>query len=335
MNNKSLTDKLMDDSVSKLKIIGNRFQLDKKIGQGSFGDVYKGKDQHTDEWVAIKIEKTKQSKSRLDQERDIYNLVKGNGIPKIYHYESMKPNNSSDNPDEPTGKILIMSFLGPSLEELFDFCGRKFSIKTICMLGIQMIERLAHIHRCGIIHRDIKPDNFLIGIGKEKSKLFLVDFGLSKSYVQNHNHIQFRNDKNFTATYRYSSIRNHRGIEQSRRDDLESIGYLLIYFSQGSLPWQGVRIANKSERNQEIYRRKRKTALKDLCQNLPPEFYEYMRYCRMIRFTQEPDYSYLRDLFLQVMTQYNFEVDGVFDWNEIAIRKKAESMRQQVVATQR
>ena len=221
-----------------------------------------------------------------------------------------------------------MSFLGPSLEELFDFCGRKFSIKTICMLGIQMIERMAHIHKCGIIHRDIKPDNFLIGIGDEKSKLFLVDFGLSKSYVHNHNHIQFRNDKNFTGTYRYSSIRNHRGIEQSRRDDLESIGYLLIYFSQGALPWQGIRIADKVERNQEIYRKKRQVSLKDLCQNLPPEFYEYMRYCRMIRFSEEPDYQLLRELFIKVMNQYNLKSDGIFDWNEIAIKKKAEAMRE-------
>lgn len=317
-----------DENPIEQRLIGNRFQLDKKIGQGSFGDVFKGKDTHTDEWVAIKIEKTKQSKSRLEQEKDIYNLVKGSGIPKIYYYESMAIDKADCDPDQPTGKILIMSFLGPSLEELFDFCGRKFSIKTICMLGVQMIERLAHIHQCGIIHRDIKPDNFLIGIGSEKSKLFLVDFGLSKSYVQNHNHIQFRNDKNFTGTYRYSSIRNHRGIEQSRRDDLESIGYLLIYFSQGSLPWQGVRIKDKVERNHEIYVRKRKTALKDLCQNLPPEFYEYMRYCRMVRFTQEPDYGYLRNLFVKVITQYNFTMDGVFDWNEIAIRKKAEAMQQ-------
>jgi serine/threonine protein kinase len=312
-------------------LMSKRFQIDKKIGQGSFGDVYKGKDTYSDEWVAIKVEKTKKSKSRLEQERDIYNLVKGNGIPKIFHYEATDTPDASDqsngkDSDQPTGKILIMSFLGPSLEELFDFCGRKFSLKSICMLGIQMIERMAHIHKCGIIHRDIKPDNFLIGIGPEKSKVFLVDFGLSKSYVHNHNHIQFRNDKNFTGTYRYSSIRNHRGIEQSRRDDLESVGYLLIYFSHGSLPWQGIRIADKAERNHEIYRRKRKISLKELCQNLPSEFYEYMRYCRMIRFSEEPDYQYLRELFIRVMKQYSLTPDGIFDWNEIAIRKKAESV---------
>jgi len=305
-------------------VLFDRFKILKSIGSGSFGDVYKGSDlQDARKPVAIKIEKKEPSKSRLESERNIYDLVKGVGIPEIKYY--------GDLGDQV--KILIMTYLGPCLEDLFDFCGRKLSHKTVAMLGIQVINQLEHIHSKGIIHRDIKPDNFLIGLGSDKSKVFLIDFGLSKSfYKETDNHIEYRNNKNFTGTYRYSSIRNHRGIEQSRRDDLESVGYMLVYFSKGSLPWQGLRISDKAERNRQIHKKKRVTRLQDLCSDMPPEFYSYLRYSRMLRFTQEPDYTYLRNLFYSVLQREGSTNDRIFDWNIIA-RKKAER-GSEVVATQ-
>ncbi|GAF74658.1 unnamed protein product, partial [marine sediment metagenome] len=273
-------------------VLFDRFKIVKSIGSGSFGDVYKGTDmQDNNHSVAVKVEKKEPAKSRLESERDVYTQVQGVGVPEVKYYGEL------DN----QVKILVMSYLGPCLEDLFDFCGRKLSNKTVAMLGIQFINQLEHIHASGIIHRDIKPDNFLIGLGKDKSKVFIIDFGLSKSFYSNKDHIEYRNNKNFTGTYRYSSIRNHKGIEQSRRDDLESVGYMLVYFSKGNLPWQGLKIADKAERNRQIHKKKRITRLQDLCEGLPTEIYSYLRYARMLRFTQEPDYSYLRNLFYSIL----------------------------------
>lgn len=320
-------------------VLFDRYKILKSIGSGSFGDVYKGVDlkEHRQP-VAIKVEKKEPAKSRLTMERDIYEMVKGEGIPEIKFYGEtelvLKGNKSkkgaaaggdSTVETKVTVKILIMSYLGPCLEDLFDFCGRKLSNKTVAMLGIQFINQLEHIHGKGVIHRDIKPDNFLIGLGRDKSRVFLIDFGLSKSFYNETDHIEYRNNKNFTGTYRYSSIRNHRGIEQSRRDDLESVGYMLVYFLKGNLPWQGMRISDKAERNRQIHKKKRMTRLQDLCENLPPEFYSYMRYSRMLRFTQEPDYTYLRNLFYSVLRREGSTNDKVFDWNIIAKQKAASS----------
>merc|ERR1712127_724488 len=146
-----------------------------------------------------------------------------------------------------------MEYLGPNLDNLFEFCGRRFSLKTVLMITIQVLNRIEVFHNKGFIHRDIKPDNFLIGIDNKKSRIYMIDFGLSKKIISSGGvPIPYRNDKSFTGSYRYSSIRNHKGIEQSRRDDLESIGYMLIYFLSGRLPWQGLKCSNKSKRKYKI-----------------------------------------------------------------------------------
>ena len=299
-------------------IIDKTYLIEKKIGEGSFGDVYKGYDQKQKKHVAIKIEKmdkTLSNKSRLDSERDIYLTLKGTGVPEILWYG-----------EENTRKILVLTFLGPSLEDLFVFCGRRFSLNTICLIAIQLIRRLELIHNSGIIHRDIKPDNFLIGLKENRSKIFIVDFGLSKTYINNNNtHIDYKNNKNFTGTYRYASIRNHNGIEQSRRDDLESLGYMFIYFAKGNLPWQGIKESNKVARNKAIYRKKRSTSLEFLCENLPEEFYLYIKYVRLLRFTEIPDYNYLQQIFYKLREKLPDEITSqLFDWNIIAKQKKEQ-----------
>lgn len=131
-----------------------------------------------------------------------------------------------------------MDLLGKSLETLFEKCGKKFSVKTVCMLADQMIRRIQYIHDRRIIHRDIKPDNFAIGVGNHKHRIFILDFGLAKKFMSSQGvHIKYRDNKGLTGTARYASINTHLGIEQSRRDDLESLGHVFLYFLRGSLPW--------------------------------------------------------------------------------------------------
>lgn len=160
-----------------------------------------------------------------------------------------------------------MDLLGPSLEDLFNFCSRRFTMKTVLMLADQMISRIEFVHNKNFIHRDIKPDNFLMGIGRHCNKVFLIDFGLAKKYRDNRTrqHIMYREDKNLTGTARYASINAHLGIEQSRRDDMESLGYVSMYFNRGSLPWQGLKAATKKQKYEKISEKKMSTPVEVLC----------------------------------------------------------------------
>lgn len=299
-------------------ILDDKYKIIKEIGSGAFGNVYLGNIINSNTPLAIKIEKiekTDTNKSRIESEYEIYKHIKGNGIPKIYFY-----NNNCNGL-----KMLGMEFLGPSLEDLFVFCKRSFCLKTVCLIAIQILDRIEHVHNLGIIHRDIKPENFLIGTNNKKSTIYIVDFGLSKRYIESNKHIEFNNKKNFTGTYRYSSIRNHRGIEQSRRDDLESIGYMLCYFYNGMLPWQGLQIQDKIERNNKIYKKKRTTAIANIIKDLPEEFYDYIQYCRLLRFSENPDYNYLKTLFKNILDRHNIKMDNIFDWNLEALLKKKKN----------
>tara|TARA_B110000977_G_scaffold196296_1_gene276374 strand:+ start:27 stop:944 length:918 start_codon:yes stop_codon:yes gene_type:complete len=292
------------------------YEIIKKLGTGAFGTVYKALHHKSGNIVAIKIE-SNDKHSRLIHEVKIYKELQKNntlGFPKLYDYLEHKQNN-----------ICIMDYLGPSLEDLFEFSGNKFSIKTVLMIGIQVLNRIEELHNIGYIHRDIKPDNFLIGTGKKKSRIFLIDFGLSKSYLDtNKTHLEYKTDRSFTGSFRYSSIRNHKGIEQSRRDDLESIGYMLIFFLKGKLPWQGLRGSTKSKRSANIFNTKNSTSLQKLCEGIPREFYLYMKYCRLLRFLQTPDYDLLRNLFIVLFRNERYKLDYIYDWNIVAKEKKKE-----------
>ena len=167
-------------------------------------------------------------------ESKVIHKLRGNSIVPNLHFVG----------DEKTvdGKlyhIIVMDLLGKSLEELFTDSNRKFDLGTCLHLGYQMFERIKEVHYQRIIHRDIKPENFMIGrIGKSKSVVYLIDFGLAKYYVnQEGTHIPLRNNLYLSGTARYASLNTHAGYEQSRRDDLESICYVMLYFLRGSLPW--------------------------------------------------------------------------------------------------
>lgn len=287
--------------------VGNKYRLGRKIGSGSFGDIYLGTNISTGEEVAIKLECIKTKHPQLHIESKFYRMLQGAvGIPTIKWCGS-----------EGDYNVMVMELLGPSLEDLFNFCSRRFTLKTVLLLADQMISRIDYIHSRSFIHRDIKPDNFLMGLGKKGNLVYIIDFGLAKKYKDSKTmaHIPYRENKNLTGTARYASINTHLGIEQSRRDDLESLGYVLMYFNLGTLPWQGLKAANKRQKYERISEKKLSTPIEELCKGFPAEFASYLSYCRQLDFTQRPDYCYLRKVFRQLFARQGYTYDYVFDWN--------------------
>lgn len=288
-------------------ILNNKFRLVRKIGCGSFGDIYQAVNRSTCEEVAIKLEPQKSRHPQLLYESKLYRILQGGvGIPRVIWYGQEKD----------THNALVMELLGPSLEDLFNFCSRRFTMKTVLMLADQMISRTEYVHNKNFIHRDIKPDNFLMGVGKSCNKVYFIDFGLAKKYrdSRTHQHIPYREDKNLTGTARYASINAHLGREQSRRDDLESLGYVLMYFNRTNLPWQGLKAVTKKQKYEKISEKKVSTPVEVLCRGFPAEFAMYLNYCRGMQFTDTPDYMYLRQLFRILFRTLNYQYDYVFDW---------------------
>lgn len=288
-------------------VVGGRYKLIRKIGSGSFGDIYLALNLTNGEEVAVKLEAVRARHPQLLYESKVYRLLQGGvGIPHVRWFGQEKDYN-----------VLVLDLLGPSLEDLFNFCSRRFTMKTVLMLADQMIGRIEYVQNKNFIHRDIKPDNFLMGIGRHCNKVYLIDFGLAKKYRDSHTktHIQYREDKNLTGTARYASINAHLGIEQARRDDMESLGYVLMYFNRSSLPWQGLRAATKKQKYEKISEKKMSTPIEVLCRGFPAEFAMYLNYCRGLRFEEMPDYMYLRQLFRILFRTLNHQYDYVFDWS--------------------
>jgi serine/threonine protein kinase len=226
--------------------------------------------------------------------------------------------------------VMVLDLLGPSLEDLFNYCGRRFQLKTVLMLADQLLSRLEYVHTKSFIHRDVKPDNFLIGLGKRQSVIHIIDFGLAKKYrdPRSHQHIPYRENKNLTGTARYASINTHIGIEQSRRDDLESLGYVLMYFIRGSLPWQGLKANTKKQKYERIMDRKMSTSTEQLCKGYPTEFRSYFEYCRSLRFEDRPDYAYLKRLFKELFYRKGFQYDNMFDWTVLNLQQERSRLPQ-------
>jgi len=218
------------------EILDKRYRVLRKLGGGAFGEIYKVEKRKTGQHLAAKVEKAvkMQRHIMLFWESKLIHKLRGKTHVPMLHFVG-----DEKTEDGKTYHVMVMDLLGKSLEDLFQECRRKFDLKTVLHIAIQMIDRIWKVHEERIIHRDIKPDNFLVG-GSESTKnnIYIIDFGLAKCYKNSEGeHIPYREGKNLTGTARYASISTHIGIEQSRRDDLETIGHVLLYFLRGSLPW--------------------------------------------------------------------------------------------------
>ncbi|GAA5927726.1 casein kinase 1 family protein [Sporobolomyces koalae] len=301
--------------------VGGKYRIGKKIGSGSVRDIYLGVNIISGEEVAIKLESVKAKHPQLEYEAKVYKTLAGGvGVPFVRWFGIECDYNA-----------MVLDLLGPSLEDLFNFCNRKFTLKTALLLADQLISRIEYIHSRNFIHRDIKPDNFLMGIGKRGNQVNVIDFGLAKKYrdPKTHLHIPYRENKNLTGTARYTSINTHLGVEQSRRDDMESLGYVLMYFLRGSLPWQGLKAATKKQKYDRIMEKKMTTPTEYLCRGFPNEFAIYLNYCRSLRFDDKPDYSYLRKLFRDLFVREGFQYDYVFDWS---VQQRVEEVNKEMAA---
>ena len=316
-------------------ILNGIYRIIKMVGCGAFGEIHLAYDVNMKALRAIKFEMANHKNPQLKHEYSVLEQLnkqdgvgglKGadtfTGVPKVYYFDRL----------EHKYNFMVMEFLGPSLGDLFQLKERNFGMETVLMIAIQVLSRIEYIHEKGFLHRDIKPENFVIGLNEKSNLVYLIDYGLSKRYKDKNSgqHIPYRENKQLVGTVRYASVNAHLGIEQSRRDDLEGIGYVLVYFYLGRLPWQ-----NKTDKGkpltQKITEKKLTTPPELLCKKMPREFSYYFHYCKNLKFEDRPDYNSLKSMFADLLMS-RMKLNGIkeliYDWfdeeNNYRERKKKE-----------
>ena len=299
------------------KIIFGKYQIVKLIWKGPLSSVYIGKYLTEKKYVAIKIQNKNSNISQLEKEAYYQYLLKGIGIPKLLSFGRCGNNH-----------ILVETLLGKTIQQLFDLNKNPQSkMKDMCMTAIQVIDRIKFIHSKNIIHQDIKPENFLVG-NPNTSLIYIIDFGLSKKYrsSRTNKHIKFSKNKQFNGTFNFSSINSMKGIEMTRRDDLESIGYMLIFLIKGKLPWSDYLNKELGKRYEIIYNIKSNISNEVLCKDLPSEICEYMNYVKSLKFDEEPNYNELKKLFISILDNMNEKYDLNFSWSKKKVKKNNFSL---------
>ena len=272
------------------ELIGNKYKLLEHIGLGSFGSIYKGINVRTKEHVAIKVESVEQNTKLLKNESIIYQyLLNNTGIPNVKWFGKDEIN-----------YYMVLNLLGESLESLKEKKGGFFSLKLTLQIGLQIIYLLKTIHNKGLVHRDIKPDNFLLGLDNKNKQLHIIDFGFCKSFLDNNNHIVMKKTSNLIGSNNYASINSHNHLELSRRDDLESLGFILIYLYLGKLPWYNLENNNNNKGlSTEEINKLFIISKTDIFNNkkIPDVFVHYLRYIRSLEFEEKPNYYIILDSF--------------------------------------
>lgn len=283
------------------------FIVKEEIGHGAFGKIHLGYNRLRKKPVAIKFESNTTLQNHLKNEYTIYSGLEGiSGIPRVYFYGYKSQSN-----------VMVMDLLGESLADLITKApDSKFSLKTFIMLFDQMITLVQLIHERGIIHRNLHPSNFLLGIHENSNQLFLIDFGIAKCYLDpsTEEHIPYQVGKEFLGSSQFVSINTHMGLEQSRRDDLEALGYVMIFLMKGTLPWLGITSNRRDLLNEQILESKLLTSYESLCEGLPKEFVDYFKIVRSLQFEDEPPYEYIKDMFQNLFIRQNFVYDYKYDW---------------------
>ena len=310
----SYKSKIQDENE---KLLDKNFTIiiNRQLGKGGFGQIYLGRNLKENVPIAIKVEENG-TRSHLFLEYEILKEIQeGEGIPHVYKFRQGHHHN-----------YLIMELLGKSIDKLFSDCKKQFTYKTIFQIGYQMIKRIEYVHSKGYIHRDIKPGNFVIGKGDKNKILYIIDFGLSKRYLDKNTnqHIPYKEGKGLTGTARYVSLFTHYGIEQSRRDDIEGIAYNLIYLAKGKLPWQGVKTKNKKEKHKKIMESKVAYTPDILCKNLPEEFKNLLNYARELEFEKKPDYKKIKLMFKSYIVKNGDTMNWEFDWDKPKVEDSKE-----------
>ncbi|KRX01189.1 Protein kinase-like domain [Pseudocohnilembus persalinus] len=284
----------------KNKLVCRSYTVEKILGYGSFGAVFKvkrNKPLQGESYFAVKIEeiKNKRNQSAVTLQREakiLYDLKNQTGFPRIYYF--LKEENYAS---------LVLTLLHRSVNDIWKKeCNKKFSVQTCFEIGIQLIQRLQFLHESGFIHRDLKPENFMLGRPEtnQNKTIYLIDFGLANSYRNSEQvHIPFKKNVGMVGTQRYTSINSHKGCEQSRKDDLESLGYILTYFLKGSVPWQFLQFKDKKQRNKVVGEMKENLIYEDFCKDCPEQLVYYFKYVKQLQFEEDPDYNYLINLLKQ------------------------------------
>ena len=301
----------------KSKLIFGKYSIKYLISKGSFGEVYLGTNVLNNKDYAIKMERTSKGESLLKEEAYVLLFLKGPGLPNVITFGI-------------SGRyhILIENLLGKSIYNIWLEKEKKFNIKDTCMFAIQALERVEYVHSKNYLHRDIKPANFLVG-NPDQSQIYLIDFGNARKYRSSRTgkHLPFSRNYKIYGTTIFLSLNVLKGIEQTRKDELESLGLVIIYLYKGYLPWSNYKFKDIFQALEKIKAIKENLSMKQLCHGLPIEMFEYMNYIKNMNFEDTPDYRYLQSLFLNVLKKIGEKNDLFFSWVDKSIVPKKLTSR--------